>query len=394
MSRYSLFERCIGFFLGLIIANQSIRSISYYNYILIYFFILALLVFVFYFGKKNKPTLNLYVTEQVLCVFYAFLITYACFTLSITGFSNLSLLFDLLSLAFIFILGRTISFSTYKVTIYVIFAIGLLHSLTIIFFRDYAYSSGVNYLLMSLMIALFTCYSLIAVFSYPNVSGKLLCFLMYLIGWGALFSMQSRATFIFVALSSLIIPSLMLRGNGRWFFNFFTLGFAFLLGSYYLSEIINFYEGANISERMDSLFTNFQHEQRFTTYGLFFKGLHSFYISGFGIGGTTNGIYSSTIEKYPHNFILEFWSEFGLIGLIFSTYILSLSVFSFFKLLRDSDNFWRISILFLYLYYTMNFMKSFSIYDSSVLFFSFGLIMNKGLVEYTNTSYLQRKANK
>ena len=220
-----------------------------------------------------------------------------------------------------------------------IFVMGFLHSLCIIFYRDYAYSSGVNYLLMSLMIALYTCFSLIAAFNSKKNIFQLLFIVLYLVGWMALFSMQSRATFLFVGIVSILIPNLSLAHSKKIIFNITLVIAISLMISFYFSEIIYIYENSNIHQRMDSLFSDFQHEQRFVTCGLFFDNLDTFYISGYGLGGKTAGIYSNTIEKYPHNFILEFWSEFGLLGLFFSTYIVFLSIYNFFKCLNKGRGF-------------------------------------------------------
>ncbi|WP_373929904.1 O-antigen ligase family protein [Vibrio cyclitrophicus] len=380
MIKSRFFEIVIGVFIGLIVSNQSIRALTQFNLVFLYFAVLMLFFFIWFFGSELYSKIALKIDEIILFVAFSFMFIYAILSMFIeTGLSNFNLIFDVFALFCIYLVGRVIYFTSYKYCVYIIFLVGFLHSLGIIFYRDLMYSSGVNYLLMSLMIGLFTCFSLIAVFNNRKTIIVLFFITLYFVGWAALFSMQSRATFLFVGFVSILIPNLSLNNSQRVVFNFGILLFFIFAITFYLPDILDFYENSNIHQRMDSLFSDFRHEQRFVTYGLFFHNLKYFFISGFGLGGTTEGIYSSTVEKYPHNFILEFWSEFGLLGLFFSLLIFLISIGNFLKFLSRDRGFWTVSVLLLYLFYLMNFMKSFSIYDSSILFFSFGLLMNEEL---------------
>lgn len=378
MIKNRYFEIIIGIALGLMISNQSIRALTYQNFIIIYFAVLVLFFSLYFWGGELYSKLEVSRNEILIYVMYFFVIIYAIFSTFETGFHNIFFVYDLLSIGIIYFIGRTINFNTYKYSVYIIFIIGALHSLTVIFNRSYVYSSGVNYLLMSLMIALFTCFSLLAAFYNKNIILRIFFIILYIIGCSALFSMQSRATFIFVAIASVIIPNLYMNHKQKLIFNMVALLIISFVVSFYISDIIHFYENSIIQQRMNSLIYDFKNEQRFITYGLYFENLDNFFVSGFGVGGTTAGIYSNTVEKYPHNFILEFWSEFGLLGLFFSLHITFISIFNFLKYLGEPRGFWTLSIIFIYLFYMMNFMKSFSIYDSYILFLSFGLLANQG----------------
>ena len=365
----------VGLCLGLMLCNQSIRAITYYNLIGI-FFLLLIISFTFYCIKYYpRFSLRLPLGEIIILTSYLLVVVYACFSLLETGGGNVVFIADLLSLILIYIIARLIDLSAYKMIVFTVFFIGFVHALMLIYARAYIYSSGVNYLLLSLVIGLFTCFSLIGILMQKKILFKLIFVGLYFVGWIALFAMQSRATFIYVALYSFIVPFFIMSGKKRLVFLVslsLTISALFI---YFYNEIVLLYEASKVYQRMDSLFNNFGNEQRFITYGLYFSKISDFFPTGFGVGGTTEGIYSTTVEKYPHNFILEFFSEFGVIGLIFSVIFIFNSLFvSFCRIRRE---FWSLTIFSLFFFYLMNFNKSFSIYDSSMLFLAIGLIFNK-----------------
>ena len=143
-----------------------------------------------------------------------------------------------------------------------------------------------------------------------------------------------------------------------------------------ISYIISMYKNSILFQRMNELFTNFEHEQRFEVYSLYFSSMENMWISGFGIGQSSQGIFGIA-NDYPHNFILEFGSEFGVIGFMFITTFILNTFFIKKMYLEHEYIYYKMSFVF-FLYMFFIFSKSFGIYDSYLLFLSFGFLWSFG----------------
>jgi len=367
----------IGLFVGLLLVNQSIRAILYYNFIGVFFIILLGIYSYKFILQKQILNIKLNNDDKVIFIVYIALIIYASLTLFETGWNNYIYILELIALFFLYIIGRTINIFSYKIIVSIILMIGFIQAIFLIYNRGYIYDSGVNYLLLSLTIGLYTCLSLLSYIFSKKKYHKIYFLVLFILGWISLFSMQSRAVFLVVGLYSILMPFIILSVKNK----LKLIGFIFtvlMIGVFiYQNQIKEIYENTIIHERMYELFYNFENEPRFITYGLYFNNFEDFFITGYGINGTKLGIYTSTIEKYPHNFILEFISDFGILGFMFSVFFISRSFFIL--LVKTKNNFYSLSIFTIYMYYLINFMKSFSIYDSYVLFFAIGLVFNKKL---------------
>ena len=161
---------------------------------------------------------------------------------------------------------------------------------------------------------------------------------------------------------------------------FYSLFFV-ILSILLINYAIEIYENSVLFIRMSDLFYNLENEPRFETYSLYFSAMKDMWFSGFGIGQSSYGIYGA-LNDYPHNFILEFGSEFGILGFIF---ISVLVIYTFFKKKYYFDNeksYYTMSMIF-FMYMFFIFSKSFGIYDSYLLFLAFGFIwsFNKSSIQ-------------
>ncbi len=374
------------FFIGLMICNQTIRSLAYVNLMYIFFFS-ALLLF---FGVKLRVLNSWNYVKSLdlgVAIFGGFIVSYAFISTILNQKFEWGKLFELSVLFLFYFLGREIKKEDIFTLSNIILFFGFLHSIFLVYDRGYVYSSGVNYLLMSIAVGLSCCISYLRFFYSPSKVKKIFFILIALVTWLGLFSMQSRAVFLFAFGYYLLLPTFILKGKAKTKFIIFISMSVFVVISYFYQDIVYFYENSKIYQRMSDLFFNYQNEPRIVTYTTFFSHLSEFWFSGYGLNQTSSNIYVYTIEKYPHNFVLEFWSEFGLLGLSFALVFSFMPFFYIFKKRKVSEEEY-ISIL-IYLYYLMNFMKSFSIYDSSMLFLSAGIVVS--LFKYSNVPSLDHR---
>jgi len=375
--------------MGLLLVNQAVRAMFYKNFIFIFFIILCI-IYSYKFISLIKLRHKIIFTYDDVIIFITStaVLFYSIFSLYITGFYNFIFTLTLMSLFFIFLIGRTLNLQIYTIIINVILVVGFAESLMLVINRSYMYESHVNYLLLSLTVGLFTCFTLLKIYFSDKILKKIFYLCLFFIGWLALFNMQSRTVFIIVALYSILLPFFISSPKNKLKFIIYFAITIFISIFIFYDEIINLYDHAVIYKRMFDLFYNFQDEPRFVTYGLYFNNFNNFFFTGYGTNGTALGIYKNAEEIYPHNFILEFISEFGILGFLFSFFFIFKSLYIIW--VNKRKNFYILSILTMYFYYLINFMKSFSIYDAYVLFFSVGLIFNRELINSIKTSIKEK----
>ena len=204
------YTHIVGIIVGLILANQSIRAITYSNYIYVFYFILLVTVTFKYLIFNHKLNIHFNIDDYVVISTYGVVLVYALLSTIVTGFENLFVTLELISLFFMYIVGRIISLNSYKISIFIIIIIGLIHSLFLIFNRAYIYASNINYLLLSLIIGLFCCISLLFCLKANQRFKQIIFFLFFIIAWWALFRMQSRAVFLFALMYSFAAPLYLL----------------------------------------------------------------------------------------------------------------------------------------------------------------------------------------
>jgi len=374
----NLYLGIIGAFIGLMIMNNSLRTMLYVNPM---YFLFSVVVFGMLCTKNkdvnifslirvhlNKIDVFLLIVTVVLCLF-------AIFSTLINELFEFTKLVEILILPILYVIGRKINKRIWQAICFTILIIGTLSAVTVITQRSYIYSSGVNYLLISLGIGLSACVSLL--FFNTKQTNKFLYLMVYLICVVSLLSVQSRFVFLFVVSYSLICYLACNFLLKKYLNLLFALLVFLILSAYFLDFIVNIYNNSQIFNRMSSLFFNFNNEPRFETYQLYFEHISEFHITGYGTGGTFNYVYKAGVlrDTYPHNLFLEFYSEFGLLGILFSGSIMLTSIYRILTN-RCLDSYYLAAVTF-FIFYFSNFMKSFSIYDSSILFLACGIISNK-----------------
>lgn len=377
MFKYKIF----GLFSGLFFSIHSIGTIVHIN---LHYFILLILLFVSIFVLAKKDILNnlyIYKSNVIVFSFLLGLILYVLLTYILNPESIMDLIEFILILLFFF-LGKKMNIVSLKYFYFTIIIVTLVQSSLLIFDRGYIYDYGINYLLITLMISPAMMFVYMLLFE-KNISlyKKILLTFITLIYIFALLNTQSRTSFLSAILFILIYPVYILESRKKKYYIFFLV----LIISFGANFMYNIYENSVIVERMSNLFLHPENESRIGLYELYFHQMNGMWITGFGIGQGNKIIFANSIDKYPHNFILEFSSEFGMIGIFF---IISFLLATFFKLynlkFKSINIFFKFNTI-LFLYLLLIFSKSFSIYDSYVLFFSFGLIWS------LDTSFKRKK---
>lgn len=116
----------------------------------------------------------------------------------------------------------------------------------------------------------------------------------------------------------------------------------------------------------------------------YYSNLSEFLIHGYGLGATGDALYGNPLE-YPHNFILEFLSDFGLISLIVILPIIYFFIFISIKIIVDINKKNILLVIFgiLSIYYFILFFKSASAYSiyPMLLFFLFYFSLPKSYIK-------------
>lgn len=246
---------------------------------------------------------------------------------------------------------------------------------------------GSNYLNVTLPIGLILSVLLVrAVFGLTTKDNKIVTVCYFLLCGIFMYSLM-----LFSARGSILIPVVVVmvaglligRRNAK---SFIIVMLSLTVIIYVGYMIFSKYAGSYLLLRMGNLFESNESEDRWQIWKNYLDLIKTEHL--WIIGGGTN--YSSThFGMYPHNFYLQMIGEFGMVGLLFS------SVTTIFVLKRmhimyrtlknnyaepDHDSYLYYEILAALIYVFLTFMKSFSIYDSSLLFIFFSL----GLSLYYN----------
>ncbi|OED85733.1 O-antigen ligase family protein [Vibrio splendidus] len=368
----------IGMLLAIFYAKHAVVSIIHVDiskviFILLSFFVLLYIVR-YELGSLRKYFLDIsYSTIFIFLTFFTMMV-YVFLSYLINEIYDSAKLLDALIITFSFFIALLIPRDSIKAFFFVFIIITFTSSVLVITNRSYVYSSGLNYILISLNISLCAFISVLKLIDIrSSILSKVVLSVVSFVCFLSLFSIQSRFVFLFTVMSVIILAPFFLikQKNYR-----LLIIFVFLFGSlilFRMNMIMEVYENSRLFNRMDSLIHNFSSESRFDVYQRYFDNLDVFFFSGYGIGGTEHFIYSSGKDKYPHNIILEFYSEFGVVGAIFIVSFLFYSLIWIFRNFRNNIQF--VCLLYCYIFYVANFMKSFSIYQSSVLFISFALLV-------------------
>lgn len=370
----------IGLFLCVILEKHAIAAIvgenpNFTSLISMVAFCLIVLLFILSQKLNISKVVEPYSFIAFFLVFFIFI--YGFVSTILNQMYRFDLLIELFVMVILFFIAKSISLSSFKYLLNSSYLVSSLLAIILMMDRGYVFSGGINYLLISMPLGLTAILSFSNTFTVANPVLKTIYLLCFLVCFSSLFYLQSRAVFlttIVFILSTYIYYTFHKKNYIKSVFILFLV--VFFVNSF--SEIFaTFYSESSLHNRLDSFLAGTSNEPRNDIYSNYFSNLDIFYFSGFGLGGTEIGLYSNSEEKYPHNFILELWSELGILGLLFGLFFLIQSFSKCLKLIFiERSGF--ILILF-FMFFLMNFMKSFSIYQASILMISAGFLYNEKL---------------
>tara|TARA_B100000212_G_scaffold340234_1_gene320359 strand:+ start:5954 stop:7159 length:1206 start_codon:yes stop_codon:yes gene_type:complete len=204
----------------------------------------------------------------------------------------------------------------------------------------------------------------------------------------ALLVLTGRGPIFLLILSIILFNSLNLRFKKhikRKFVYLLIFIFIFTTGLY-------FWEGSNISIQRFIIFSSGL-ETRFDLFKDSFASILSNPIFGIGIGGYGKFTYNTDVNEYPHNILLEVFSEAGFIGLLIFCLFISFGFLlikrygSIKEKLINNENIRGIFfICFIFLF--LSYMKSGGLISARDLFLFYGLVLS-----YNNIYQLKRFNN-
>lgn len=148
---------------------------------------------------------------------------------------------------------------------------------------------------------------------------------------------------------------------------------------YFLNDISYFTANLKVVDRIMALAIN--SDTRFTIYNILFNSLDEFILTGFGTGGTEVFLMSKLNQPYPHNLFVELITEFGLIGLGFSMYLIFFIVSVLVNIKWENIQVKIFALIFIFT--LIIYMKSFSLYNAYPFFFLLGLLFSNSKYRFS-----------
>jgi O-antigen ligase len=362
----------VGWFCAQYIAAHTIYSILKINVNFLHYSAVGFLIIIYLYRLYNKIIFNnkILVKNKYHLLIYIIFVLYALMTAFVNpSFSSFRGLVEIVLISLFFFIGKNFNFQSYKVFFVSIAVFTTAQAIILNIDRSLVYDGlNDNYLLVTLILGVVTCNLYILIFQAKKFSLKLLFLILLITHVMAILNMQSRGTAIFVLLFVIFYPAFYLKIHNYMLFIFVV----FAIGLVAQNQITFLYNDSVISTRMNYLVNNIGNESRLVLFSHYLVGMKYMWITGFGTGQSSMGIYGYANE-YPHNLLLEFISEFGIVGAVFIIYVIFNTVVRFKNYTRDNIIIYQFSITFL-IYMFFMFSKSSSIYDSYPLFLSFGFM--------------------
>lgn len=313
-----------------------------------------------------KKELKFGLNETCLLIFTTIFLTYVFLTGLINGnFDKLLELFSVLLPLGLFILikGKDEEINIIK---WLVIVSCLIQAVTILVDRNYVFNWILNYLLISslLPVAIIFCFG--SVWTTKRLISKIFYLCTFVVMSLGLMQAQARYSAIAALVGIIIVFILNLKKIVRT-----TFGQIFLIITImqipFIWILIKRAQAFNRVLEFDIY--NIDRIEIIKGYLLIVKNN---WATGFGVGATPELLY----HYYPHNYILEFLTEFGVLGLGFAILITLAAATNLALTYRQNNSNDRF-VAILLVYYVFFFLKSATIYDAYVLFICFGLALSR-----------------
>ncbi|MCG8409662.1 MAG: O-antigen ligase family protein [Bacteroidales bacterium] len=281
---------------------------------------------------------------------------------------------DLVLIFMFYFIGKDLSRKESKLIGSIVVTFTIIHSLLLlcdysVFYLD----RKINYLLITMSISYGAIVSMVKLFETSvKLIYRIFFFIIMVLSICAISRTHSRVNFLVLVLffMFLFIRKNATRKNIKYLIILVLLLFVTF------SPIINYLmENSLVVKRIMSYsVSNYEHSRQ-QIFDTLISGFDTFKYIGFGTGGTETFLMSRINQPYPHNLFLEFYTEYGILGAIFSLYLFYfISRLLLFKVdwHNYSEKLYALILVFLLLLY----MKSFSLYNAYPIFLFIGLLVN------------------
>lgn len=313
--------------------------------------------------------------ELLIVMLFAIVLAYSLFWGLFGSVTAIEKTIDLLIIFLFFLIGNdTIKDikNRHSVSVKTVVVISVIHSVLMIFRPEVYYKYGeINYLLLTMSVSFG---AILSVIKFFNNNHKLIYRGLYLISYliiiYAVSLTHSRANLILLILVFLLF---ILRNliKGRNLSVLFVVLFSLL---FFVNNLLSFFmESSPAIQRLINFTENNYSDPRENIISVIKNNYDTFKFTGFGPGGTEELLMSTVNQPYPHNFFLEFFTEFGVIGLLLVVYMIYFLINLFLvKVNWKNENQLILSVCLIFL--LALYMKSFSIYNSYEVFFLMGAL--------------------
>ena len=355
----------LGISLGVVLSSHSIRSVIHIDFHKVAMATFLCLM-VFYLMRKLKylSQMKLNITNSLVLTFVLSAIIYFLFTTIINKnyvkFIELVSIMLPLSLGWILRGKKNVLF----IAIFIVLVSCMVQSVTILHDRMHVIGWKLNYLLVASLLPVAILYCFTEIWFSENLRNKLFFICATILMLMGIAQMQARFSAIF-ALAGIIVITVL---NYKKILKTWTGAFLLILTIFSIPYILFAIQRASFYVRMLDIDLN--KIDRIEIFSSYLNLMKPYWLTGYGIGETPE----IPIHFYPHNYLLEFYTEFGVLGLTFSVLITLLALKNVFYNFSN-DKIARFTLILL-IHYILFFLKSATIYDAYILFTSLGIAMS------------------
>lgn len=356
----------LGLFIGLILSSHAIRSvirIDFHQGIIAIFMLLIILSLLLKLNKFKNFKFDIIKSNFLVFIISSVLYFFLTAILNKNYLDFLELMSVLLPLCLMWLINEKPYII--KIAILVVLISCIVQSAYILYDRSYILNWKLNYLLIASLLPVTIIYCFSEIWFSKVALMKLFNILAVILMLMALGQVQARFSSVFALCGIVFVAILNFRKIASSKLGILIL----ILVAFYVADIWLTIKRAAFYARMLELDIN--NIDRLEIIEIYLTLMSQHWLTGFGLGETP------VIPKhfYPHNYLLEFYTEFGVIGFVFAVTITYLSVFRILKNFKNDsiDRF----ILILVLHYILFFLKSATIYDAYVLFICFGIALSR-----------------
>lgn len=262
---------------------------------------------------------------------------------------------------------------------------GTLYSLIVLLFlSDIHHAIAINtisYLPITYLPALTLTFAIVVLVFERKFQSILYSIIIFIL-CATIFSFEGRGNVIFPLLAVIVVAAIANVRNPLTFIKYL-VGVVFLVTAVVTVYVCVVPPDSDLAMRISRLFFDTESEPRILLYQAYVNYLSHDYNWVFGIGFNNGSVVPTPRgELYPHNFLLQLFSDLGLIGLIVGLLLTAIYARCFFLLVRNAgvvgevlsiDKWVVMALNAATLFVVMSYFKSYSVYAGFSLIILLGL---------------------